>query len=261
MHPHRLHSAHRRGDLDFYDVGIVSFFIDEIATPLCPEQEVSYTLAALSDAMGWPLGPEALRQRLHRLRRWIEFDVGPGQRRPWTFRLTGAAIDADLQPTSNETPPSRLEVTSNDPDDEEAAMPLPEHDSDPARLPTARAPREELSRDERTPAVKDDQLLGKTTASESEEPEATRRSSPEESDRFLEKVEATNGRRDPDDLHATIERARSRQPESLDSIVQRARAGQQVDVDSVWPGPAVEGEEGVLADAQALVDAGLAGWS
>jgi hypothetical protein len=206
-HPHRLQAAHKRGDLDFYEAGILSFLVDEI--DLGRTGDVSYTLSGLVEALAWPLTPESLRLKLHRLRAegWIDFDdVTPGQRRPWTFRLARAAIDGE---TSSEPPndlqtetPSDLEVTSKEPMLEEAETPLTESDSSTTRPPSAPTPRAEPSRAEprEDHSPKDDHLLGKTT----DTPDV-------ESDPFLDAFEAVNGRGPVDDVHEAIEHAQRAQ--------------------------------------------------
>jgi hypothetical protein len=59
--------------------------------------------------------------------------------------------------------------------------------------------------------MKEDQVVGETTAPESGEPEATRRSSADVTGRLLEKVEGSNGRGRSDDVLAAAERARQAQ--------------------------------------------------
>jgi hypothetical protein len=106
-HPHRIVAAFERGDLDLYGFAVLSFFVQRIATPLCPNGEVAYTLDGLAEALRWQQdvgqGTEQLRRVLHALREgeWLDFDVRPGQRKPWVYRLGRAAIDqGDLHSTS-----------------------------------------------------------------------------------------------------------------------------------------------------------------
>ena len=155
-HSTRIVRALERGDLDFYSYALVAFFVDKLERP-GSDDDVSYTLDQLSQAIGWPRTREWLRDRLHHLRDlgWIDFDdIVPGQQRPWVFRLSGAAIDGEecmrnaLSSTSPPTgPPSNLqareatdlEVTSNR---ASAAVPrnrLADGGSEPMRPPSGRS--------------------------------------------------------------------------------------------------------------------------
>lgn len=168
-HSQRIVRALQVDDLDYHGYAVLSFLVDLIDLP-GRNGEVMFTLGGLADALGWPLGHERLRQKLHELRRrrWIDFDAprrGPGS--AWIFRLTGAEIDAERDefPTNfqRETP-SHLETNSNPSREAEAANPLPDSDSEPLEFPTAVVPRAEQSRAEVLSEENHDHLVGKTTA-------------------------------------------------------------------------------------------------
>jgi hypothetical protein len=151
-HPHRIVGALMDGELDYHGFALVSFFVSVLDHGK-RTRHVSYTLAALSDIVGWPLGVEALRRHLHDLREkgWIRFeDVSPGQRRPWRFYLGTAAIDATSHAASPESPPdlnsstgSQVEVTSTKSFFDSIAIPHSWPRGEQPEAPPTFTPREE----------------------------------------------------------------------------------------------------------------------
>jgi hypothetical protein len=125
-----------------------------------------------------------------------------------------------------------LEVTSKSPRDEDSAIPQPGSVSEPHKPPTAR--RLEQSRAESetenlcSEETKLDQAVGKTTATD-----------PGITDRLL----------------AKIDRPEHQQNEASPVHVEQADDGSLV-----WSGEAQEGEQALIADFQALVDAGVGEW-
>lgn len=228
-HPVRIVRALRTGELDPHGYLILKLFVDELEAPGSHNGEAIYTLEELGRLIGWPLTLERLRQKLHELRRdrWIMFpDLQPGQRRPWIFCLDRAAIDGDLQATSKSPPPLDLEVTSNSAHAEEAANPQPERPSEEIRPPTASVPRAERSGAETenlSSKGRKEKDVGKTTAAATD---------PAITDRLIALV-------------------RGEPPVQVE---------QAHDGSLAWSAEPVDGEQGVLADVQALVDAGLAEW-
>jgi hypothetical protein len=147
-HSQRIARALQVRELDFYGYAVLSFLVDVIELP-GRSGEATYTLAGLAEAVGWPLEPEILRRRLHRLRRerWIDFDdPRRGPEAAWIFRLTGAALDAKRAASpANFHPgiPSRVETNSTRQSDTQAASPQRKSVSDPLEFPTAPLPLEE----------------------------------------------------------------------------------------------------------------------
>jgi hypothetical protein len=236
-HPFRVVEAFERAELDLYRYTLVKFLTDKIDSGRTGD--VTYTLTGLVEALDWPLTVEALRQKLHQLKEqdWIDFDeVTRGQRSPWVFRLGRAAIDGESGVTSPRPPtdlqlgtPSDLEVSSNLRKSEQVENPQPERDPGQAQPPTNGSPRAEqsraeLSEEERTFSEEGyDHALGKGTGDELS------------GDGFLEVLQSLNGE-PPVQLAADDEG------------------------ELYWSSPPREGEAGVMADCQALVDAGLARW-
>lgn len=208
--------------------------------------EVSLTLRALADGCDWTWSEDTLLRDLRALRpAWIEFEVGQGQRRPYVFRLTGLRRREEGEPPLDfrtETP-SPAEVTPTLRKLDEAGPRQPERDS-PDPLPASggspKKRREETSREKTTPRSEEEQgtVVGEGT------PGA------EASERLVAAVESVNGEGegDLDELHEAMDRARA------------ASRHRDDDLDAIWPGPPVEGEEGILADLQMLADAGLGRW-
>lgn len=258
-HPLRVCEALERADLDFNGYALVSFFVDRIDAKILSggTNEVALTLEALAETITWPLGREALRQKLHELRRagWIDFDdLKQGQRRPWVFRLGRAAIDGESEPIHDrpradlqaETP-VELEVSSNESQSDPAANPHGERDSVRPRPPTDERPRAELSRAEREAAPNGDSVDGEGTQVETHD------------DRLIAAIAESRHRDDAlAELHSKIDRARLAAERNGEPPVRVERADGGL---LVWtPEEPFEGEQGIVADAQALVDAGIAEW-
>jgi hypothetical protein len=135
--PHRVREALERGDLDFYEYGVVSFLVAKLDRD---RGELPLTLRALADVIQWPreLSHEYLRQKLHRLDAdgWVRcISPGVGGKGPWLFKLGSAAV---RPPTSLQLEtPSQLEVTSNTTGGEEPARPHEQLDSAGSPAPTA----------------------------------------------------------------------------------------------------------------------------
>jgi hypothetical protein len=86
---------------------------------------------------------QTIRNKLHDLKpAWIDFDVRQGQRSAWRIRLTGLAqetetttpLPSDFKPTSNETTPFVLKLTSNDSEPDDVAIPHGERARTSTRL-------------------------------------------------------------------------------------------------------------------------------
>jgi hypothetical protein len=172
-HPYRLLDAFERGDLDFHEWGLVSFFVAKIERArLTGEPEVAYTLAGLAEALRWErvAGGEQLRRVLHDLRddAWIEFDdPRRGPKAPWVFRLGRAAIDGEsgeFPPSLHSEDPSPVEIDSTAAWPPVPVTPHPEPNTSSSNFRLAVVLREEPSRDERQDhAMKDDHLVGEGT--------------------------------------------------------------------------------------------------
>lgn len=86
-----------------------------------------------------------------------------------------------------------------------------------------------------------DHVVMETTSAASEEPEATRRSSPEETERLLEKVEGANGRGE----------------DVLDVIEEARRAQEREPVRFVIEPEDAEAEAALIAEAEQFVAEGV----
>ena len=230
-HPLRIVRALKTGELDPPDYLILKFLVDEIEAP-GREGEAIYTLEELARLIGWPHTLEWLRQKLHGLRDagWIDFDEPRAVRNAaWAFRLRRAAIDGqgpepptDLQLET----PSELEVTSNPPDEQDSAIRRPVSTLGEPEPPTGVTPEQSGAETETENLCSEgskENDVGKTTAAPTD---------PAITDRLIALV-----RGEPP---VRVEPA---EDGSLD-----------------WSAEPVECEHGVLADVQALVDAGLAEW-
>lgn len=237
-HPLRIVRALKAGELDPLGYLVIKFLVDEIEAP-GRQGEAIYTLEELARLIGWVRTLEWLRQKLHGLRDagWIDFDEPRAVRNTaWAFRLKRAAIDGQAPeppPDLQLRTPSQLEVTSNPPHERDSAIPRPVSTLEKSHPPTglsleqsrAKSETENLCSEE----AKLDDVVGKTTAP----------SDPAITDRLLEKVNELDRRRN------------GGRPVS----VEQADAGPLV-----WSAEPVEGEQGVLDDVRALVDAALAEW-
>jgi DNA-binding MarR family transcriptional regulator len=187
------------------------------------------------------VSPSTIRRALHALERkgWIRFAVRERQQGPWRIRLTGLAKPdeerACVTPASPD-PPLVTQAPASPPATEESAIQRPKPDSPPSSLRPSRARIDETRRDQKSLKAnprseeKLDHVVGETTATGSD---------PGVTDRLLAKVEDLDRRK------------RNGRPVSVE---------QADDASLVWSGEAQEGEAGVLADCQALVDAGLGEW-
>ena len=117
------------------------------------------TLSVLADETSYPHGHEQLRRELRALREagWIDFDVRPGQRRPWEITVRhGAelaparATAANSDPTSTRPPPDlhptsvlTEEVTSTQWRSQRSAKPHESSISASLAPPPVRSPTEE----------------------------------------------------------------------------------------------------------------------
>lgn len=233
-HALRIVRALKTGELDPLGYLILKFLVDEIEAP-GRGAEAIYTLEELGRLIGWPRSDEWLRQKLHALRdsRWIDFDEPrPGPNAAWIFRLKRAAIDGEgaESPTNLQLrTPSELEINSNSAETEKPSNMQPERVSEPIESPTG--PSLEQSRAEsETKTIRSEEKLdhaeGKTTATD-----------PAVTDRLIAKVKAP------------------------DRNASRAVVEQAGDGPLVWSGEQRDGEQGLVEDCHALVDAGLAEWT
>jgi hypothetical protein len=232
-HALRIVRALKTGELDPLGYLILKFLVDEIEAP-GRSGETIITLEELARLIGWPHSAEWLRQKLHALQDagWIDFDEPRRARNAaWTFRLVRAAIDGQTHepPTvlQLETP-SELEVTSNSAQAEDPSSPQPESVSEESEPPSDSSLEQSRAKTEIenrcSEETKIDHVVRKTTAAE------------------------------PDPFLAAYER------------LERNGAGPPVRVEQaddgslVWTGEPQDGEQGLLNDLQALVDAGLGEW-
>jgi hypothetical protein len=225
--PRRFYAAHQRGDLNgrqfllgCYLAGAIDFRTGEVAL----------TTRALEDGIGWEWSRDTLLRDLKKLRAdWIDFETKQGQRERHVFRLTGLRVGDDegsLPPDFRTANPSPAEVTSDVRKLEQDATPQPEGDPDPSQSPQCGSPkkrREEKRRKNVLEGETYDQAQGKGTAKELS------------GDGFLEVLQSLNG---GPPVHVV--------------------AGDDGKLE--WSQPPREGEAGVVADFQGLVDAGIASW-
>jgi hypothetical protein len=234
--PRRFHDAlerdeinHRQFFLGCYLAGKVDYQTGEVA----------FTLRALADNMGWDWTDETLRKDLRHLRPgWIDYSAKQGQRSPYIFRLTGLQVGAHFQPRVRPT----LEVSSNEADTASPATPPQQRDVAPAQPPTGSTPYNRTERNKRpetSPCSERDydQGVGKTTATD-----------PAVTDRLLERLHGLPSKTGAGPGGASSNGARPPHVDVAD------HSG------PLWSTEARDGEQGVLDDLQALVDAGLAEW-
>jgi hypothetical protein len=152
--PVRLLLAVERGELQWDDLAVLGY----LHLKSYEHGECAMTLAALLEMMGWDRKREDTLGRILKGLRdsgWLDFESRRGQRKPYVFRLTGAAIGTagpDLRTTSAPDPPSRAEVTSAERRSEIVAKP----DVEPPRPPHDLRSAEVLRREERRKNVDDD---------------------------------------------------------------------------------------------------------
>jgi hypothetical protein len=192
------------------------------------------TLAELCD-----VHRQTIRRALHSLEHkgWIRFAVQERQQGPWRITLTGLA-KPDEGPTCNtpatSDPPPMLQAAATPPAGPEGASPHPESASRSPSLQPSRARIDETRRDQKGPKAnprseeKLDHVVGETTATD---PGTTAR------------------------LIAKIERPDHHRIDAPPVQVEQAEDGSLV-----WSGEPKKGEAGVLADCDALVNAGLGEW-
>jgi hypothetical protein len=240
-HSERIVRALELRQLDFLSYGVLSFLVDKIAAP-GRNGEALYMLKELARALGWPFEIEALRRRLHGLRDagWITFEnPRRGPEAPWIFRLSGAEVDGErdeslvsFHQSFLAGRPVREETVSAQAERVEAANPQSEEGSEPSEFP--RRARAEQSRAESetenrcSEETKLDHVGDKTTATD-----------PRVTYRLLAKVDGTEHQRE----------------EAPPVQIEHGDNGSLV-----WNGEALKGEAGVLADCDALVNAGLGEW-
>jgi hypothetical protein len=200
--------------------------------------------------IGWPFEIEALRRRLWGLREagWITFEnPRRGPEVPWIFRLSGAAIDGErdeslvsFDPSFLAGRPVREETVSAQAEHVERADPQPEDVSEPAEFPRRARAEQSRAKSEtknlRSEETKLDHVVRTTTAAEI----APADQSEPEFPPLLDALE-------PNPFHESC----ADRPVSVE---------QAEDGSLVWTGEPQEGEQGVLDDVQALVDAGFGEW-
>jgi hypothetical protein len=238
-HSERIVRALELRRLDFLSYGVLSFLVDKIGAP-GRNGEALYTLDELARALAWPLKSEPLRRRLHGLKDagWITFEnPRRGPEAPWIFRLSGAAIDgerdeslASFDPSFLAGRPVREETVSAQADRVEDPNPQPENVSEPSEFPRrARAEQSRAESETENLCSEGTKLHGvaKTTAADPD-------------------------RSGGDPVLAALERERNGGPP--------VHVEQADDGSLVWTGEPQEGEQGVVEDCQALVNAGLGEW-
>lgn len=121
-YPRLLVDALHTGEIDFYDFGIVSYIVIARHWKLGVWRG---TMRKLMEEIGWPFSTtDGIRKRLVDLRenKWIDYESVPGKRSAYVIRLGQRLLDGQrnvaaptthLRPTSDETPPSASEVTSD----------------------------------------------------------------------------------------------------------------------------------------------------
>jgi len=196
---------------------------------------VTAYVSTLADV--FEVDPSTIRRALRRLRTasWIDFpEPDERQRTPWPITLTGLAREAQTKGTAAPTAAPRLrhvpQSSAAEVEPEEDAESLQERDSAASPLRPSRARENETKRNGVNPRSEEklDHVLGETTATD-----------PGVTDWLLAKIDRPDHQRD----------------EAAPVHVEQADDGSLV-----WGGEAQEGEAGVLADCQALVDAGLGEW-
>jgi DNA-binding transcriptional ArsR family regulator len=177
--------------------------------------------------------PPTIRRTLRALEAagWIDCGaVEERQRTPWRIRLTRLSMDVDCDPTASPEPPAVTQSSERVDAVAETSNPSPEAEERPSSLNAVAQLARGTDETRRTQTTQDvlsedsrlDQVVGKTTATD-----------PGITDRLI-------------------------------AGVKRGRAPLSVELDAegelVWSGELPEGEAGVLAQAQAMVDARLAKW-
>jgi hypothetical protein len=221
-HALRIVRALKTGELDPLGYLILKFLVDEIEAP-GRSGETIITLEELARLIGWPHTAEWLRQKLHALQEagWIDFDEPRRARNAaWTFRLGRAAIDGE-----GYEPPRVLQLGT------------------PSELEvTSNSPHDEHSAIPQPASVSE----------ESQPPTA----SPLEQSRA--KTEIENRRSEETKLDDVL--GKTTVAETDPAITDRLIALAKGERPEIFPDAPLEGEAGVLADLQALVDAGLGEW-
>jgi hypothetical protein len=256
--PHAAEAAFARSAIDETDLAILVVLWRGADWRT---RKVTRTLAQIAARIRWGPTDDALSKRLHKLRRagWFELETTPGKHAaPYLFTL-----NHEPEPSSERSEDVRRSKPHGDRVNDEpspqrarrrpAAVPRSEDAASPHRqsdsAPTGRAPVRRTSEPQReTKALSEEDALGPASARDHDHVvgETTGR----HTDALLiAATENLNGERDLDDLHDAIERAR-----------EASDVGTGCDLDAIWPGPPLEGEEGVLADLEALVEAGLGEW-
>jgi hypothetical protein len=196
------------------------------------------TVARLCD-----VSTETIRRALHDLREWgwLDFQAGDGGDPAWRLWLTGLSIESGsprpLHDLSTETPPPTWRALSTDASDLTGANPRDERESAPSASPQR----------DRSKSPKRDETR----------PQETKTKNPR-SEEKLDHVVVETTATDPgvtDRLVAKIERPEQQRNEAAPVDVEQAGDGS-----IVWSREAQEGEAGVLADCDALVNAGLGEW-
>jgi hypothetical protein len=85
--------ALERGDLNFAEFGLLCW-LECRANHRKTPPEFTGTLNTIADAVDWQETDEWLRQCLVRLRDggWIDYEVRPGQRKPFVIRLLASQV-------------------------------------------------------------------------------------------------------------------------------------------------------------------------
>lgn len=246
-YPRRFHDALRRADINPRQFLLGCFLAGEVDFET---GEVALTLGALGDGLGWEWSEDTLLRDLKALRpAWVDFETKQGQRSPYLFRLTGLAvgIGAELPADFRRETPSGAEVTSELRKSGPPAKSQPERDPARSEPPPSGSPKKRRDETRRESLSEErDPLLGETTAPERDF----------DDDAFLALVREVGGARNG--VHAAAEQARLAFEGRNGTDPVRVEGGD--DGSLLWSEPPREGEEGLLADAQALADAGLARW-
>ena len=242
MFPHRFIEAEMRGDLSDRQAKLCRFVVRHAS-----QDRACLTLEQIATGMRWTRSSDTLLRELKSLRPlWLDFDSRPGQRGPYTFLLTGLAViretDGEPQPPHDlrKDPPISAEVELPHAEVPGAASNHSQSRESPPQKPpqTTEAPSSLTSSEgselKAASEEKLDHVVGKTTAAEPE---------PE----FPELL----NRLEPSPFHPDAERNGG----------SPLRVERNADGSLEWSAEPREGEARVLADAQALVDAGLAEWS
>jgi hypothetical protein len=244
-----------RSEISFDHYGVMTFIVSK--ADYRTRQAVFPSLKAMQDEMCWWRTGRHLRDVLRELRDEfgeIAFEKSQGSKDPYVFTIVpgdyfgrdleqeGAAVlesGSDLEregPNLEQTPPSSFQVAGGRSKSGRVANAHQQTDSDGANI----APVPSESPSTSTALRREDQLLGEGTREERNR-ENERENEMEKTDRLLSLLPSQIRRREE------IQRA----------VAADERESWPV---MVWPGPPTAGEEGVLADCDALVDAGLAEW-